>query len=63
MILIQIQASSDDTGAAAVSKRSCWSVLSFWMKVLLFLIFTPAFLNYASLQREGQVLSPTGEAS
>ncbi|XP_056619476.1 uncharacterized protein si:dkey-122a22.2 [Triplophysa dalaica] len=52
---------SDDTGvtAVAVSQRSCWSVVSFWMKVLLFLIFTPAFLNYASLQREGQVLSPT----
>ncbi|KAI7807169.1 hypothetical protein IRJ41_022777 [Triplophysa rosa] len=53
---------SDDTGvtAVAVSQRSCWSVVSFWMKVLLFLIFIPAFLNYASLQREGQVLSPTG---
>lgn len=56
---------SDDTSvtAVAVSQRSCWSVVSFWMKVLLFLIFTPAFLNYASLQREGQVLSPTGGVS
>ncbi|XP_067305545.1 uncharacterized protein [Pseudorasbora parva] len=43
-----------------VSQRSCWAVVSFWMKVLLFIIFTPAFLNYASLQREGQALSPTG---
>lgn len=44
---------------STVSQKSCWAVVSFWMKVLLFVIFTPAFLNYASLQREGQVLSPT----
>uniref|UniRef100_A0A8C1Q0R7 AB hydrolase-1 domain-containing protein n=1 Tax=Cyprinus carpio TaxID=7962 RepID=A0A8C1Q0R7_CYPCA len=47
---------SEDSGVT-VSQRSCWTVLSFWLKVLLFIIFTPAFLNYASLQREGQVLS------
>lgn len=46
--------------SVTVPQRSCWSVVSFWMKILLFLIFTPAFLNYASLQREGQVLSETG---
>jgi len=46
-----------------VSQRSCWAVVFFWMKVLLFIIFIPAFLNYASLQREGQALSPTGETS
>uniref|UniRef100_A0A9J7XAX5 Si:dkey-122a22.2 n=1 Tax=Cyprinus carpio carpio TaxID=630221 RepID=A0A9J7XAX5_CYPCA len=47
---------SEDSGVT-VSQRSCWTVLSFWLKVLLFIIITPAFLNYASLQREGQVLS------
>ncbi|XP_059424394.1 uncharacterized protein si:dkey-122a22.2 isoform X1 [Carassius carassius] len=53
---------SQDSGATAVpvSQRSCWTIVSFWMKVLFFIIFTPAFLNYASLQREGQVLSAAG---
>ncbi|KAI2654960.1 hypothetical protein H4Q32_017259 [Labeo rohita] len=50
---------TEDSGVN-VSQRSCWTVVSFWVKVLLFIIFTPAFLNYASLQREGQVLSATG---
>ncbi|XP_016095713.1 uncharacterized protein [Sinocyclocheilus grahami] len=50
---------SEDSGVT-VSQRSCWTVVSFWLKVLLFIIFTPAFLNYASLQREGQVLSSAG---
>uniref|UniRef100_A0A673J2C9 Uncharacterized LOC107714344 n=1 Tax=Sinocyclocheilus rhinocerous TaxID=307959 RepID=A0A673J2C9_9TELE len=50
---------SEDSGVT-VSQRSCWTVVSFWLKVLLFITFTPAFLNYASLQREGQVLSSTG---
>lgn len=56
---------SEGSGATGVpvSQRSCWTVVSFWMKVLLFVIFTPAFLNYASLQREGQVLSAAGETS
>ncbi|XP_051575352.1 uncharacterized protein si:dkey-122a22.2 [Myxocyprinus asiaticus] len=49
-----------DATSVSVSQRSCWSVVFFWLKVLLFIIFTPAFLNYTSLQREGQLLSPTG---
>uniref|UniRef100_A0A672SVP1 Si:dkey-122a22.2 n=1 Tax=Sinocyclocheilus grahami TaxID=75366 RepID=A0A672SVP1_SINGR len=53
---ISIKTTSEDSGVT-VSQRSCWTVVSFWLKVLLFIIFTPAFLNYASLQREGQVLS------
>ncbi|XP_056122200.1 uncharacterized protein si:dkey-122a22.2 isoform X1 [Rhinichthys klamathensis goyatoka] len=53
---------SEDSGVpdVTVSQRSCWAVVFFWTKVLLFIIFIPAFLNYASLQREGQALSPTG---
>ncbi|XP_073703849.1 uncharacterized protein [Garra rufa] len=51
---------TSEDSRVTVSQRSCWTVVSFWLKVLLFIIFTPAFLNYASLQREGQVLSATG---
>ncbi|MCJ8745548.1 hypothetical protein PDJAM_G00131480 [Pangasius djambal] len=39
-------------------KRSCWTTVSFFGKILLLVIFVPPFLNYASLQREEQELRP-----
>ncbi|KAI4891109.1 hypothetical protein NFI96_032860, partial [Prochilodus magdalenae] len=41
-------------------KRSCWSTVVLLGKVFILVIFIPPFLNYASLQRERQELSPKG---
>lgn len=39
---------------------SCWSILTNVGKCLLLIIIIPPFLNYASLQREGQLLMAKG---
>ena len=46
--------------AKAEGRVSYSSVLTTIGKCLLVIIFIPPFLNYASLQREGQVLLPKG---
>uniref|UniRef100_A0A4W5QK74 Uncharacterized protein n=1 Tax=Hucho hucho TaxID=62062 RepID=A0A4W5QK74_9TELE len=38
--------------------RRCWSTVTSVGKCLLLIILIPPFLNYASLQREGQLLLP-----
>nr|XP_046158532.1 uncharacterized protein LOC123997893 [Oncorhynchus gorbuscha] len=44
-----------------VAKPSrCWSTVTSVGKCLLLIILIPPFLNYASLQREGQLLLPEG---
>ncbi|XP_012728320.2 uncharacterized protein si:dkey-122a22.2 [Fundulus heteroclitus] len=48
-----------DRQAEATRRVSCSSVLINFGKCLLLIVIVPPFLNYASLQREGQVLLPT----
>ncbi|KAG5271017.1 hypothetical protein AALO_G00174940 [Alosa alosa] len=45
------------------NETTCWSTLILMGKILLLIIFVPPFLNYAALQREGQMLSPKGGES
>lgn len=45
----------------AAGRVSYGSVLMNAGKCLLFIIIIPPFLNYASLQREGQMLLPKGQ--
>uniref|UniRef100_A0A3Q2QHR1 Si:dkey-122a22.2 n=1 Tax=Fundulus heteroclitus TaxID=8078 RepID=A0A3Q2QHR1_FUNHE len=48
-----------DRQAEATGRVSCSSVFINLGKCLLLIVIVPPFLNYASLQREGQVLLPT----
>ncbi|XP_062321124.1 uncharacterized protein si:dkey-122a22.2 [Osmerus eperlanus] len=50
----QPRSRSEDAGTTS----TCWSTLLTVGKCLLLVIFIPPFLNYASLQREGQLLMP-----
>ncbi|XP_030638388.1 uncharacterized protein si:dkey-122a22.2 [Chanos chanos] len=52
---------SDERAASeSRSQTSCWSTVSLIGKILLLIIFVPPFLNYTSLKREGELLSPKG---
>ncbi|KAI1894121.1 hypothetical protein AGOR_G00112560 [Albula goreensis] len=45
------------------TRKGVWSAVISFGQVLLLIIFVPPFLNYASLQREGQMLQPEGGLS
>ncbi|XP_061072032.1 uncharacterized protein si:dkey-122a22.2 isoform X1 [Conger conger] len=57
------KAPSTDEGAGGENNKGIWSTFTSVGKVLLLIIFVPPFLNYASLQREGQMLQPKGALS
>lgn len=59
-LLYMNQEADQSSQSGAKGRVSYGSVLMNMGKCLLLIIIIPPFLNYASLQREGQVLLPKG---